>query len=457
MKKYTIKKLEPIRMLPKAHEHQWRSLLGQVNNDNSLKSALQVEKSKINDSGKIQTEVKHHPDKEEPEENGRRSARHKAQVAFNSHNTSQAICEDLLKQGYLEAFHDFFTLTMASTTPSFPERLALSEQQMSSLRNSLVHAEEEMTQGNFADACEVYMDVAEKYLETGSRQIAKYFFTKIIVLTERVHSESNSNSKSNYFQLFINAKLGLVKCLDQGKEGMNALSILEEIFLKTEIQKDFRNQVAKQLIELYKQQAATASKAEDLDLALEYCEKCLKVCVGAEFGKEEYLVALQVSEIYKRKKEIDKAIANIKGYIAKTNKLDRESAAKFEVSSYKLLAECYEVIGEMEEAENSYRNFYELLKVYEGTTDDHKAVACQKLGDIYWSKEKRPEAVKYYHEYFEETLKAKVKEQKAINNARVTLSVARAFDEFEDFAEYLQLSKNKFDDVLAYKKNRRIS
>jgi len=457
MKKYTIKRLEPIRMLPKAHEHQWRSLLGQVAGDSSLKTGLLVDKMKNSDSGKVQNEVKNHAEKEENEEAGKISARHKAQVAFNSHNTGQAICEDLLKQGYLEAFHDFFTLTMASPTPSFPEKLALSEQQMSTLRTSLVHTEEEMTQGNFADACEVYMDVADKYLEIGSRQIAKYFFTKIIVLTERVQSESKLNTKNNYFQLFINAKLGLVKCLDQGNDSLNALTILEEIFVKTEIQKDFRNQVAKQLIELYKQQAANANRKEDLDLALEYCEKCLKVCMGAEFSKEEYLVALQVSEIYKRKKEVDKAISNIKGYIAKTNKLDRESAAIFEVSSYKLLAECYEVIGEVEEAENSYRNFYELLKVYEGTTDDHKAVACQKLGDIYWSKEKRREAVKYYQEYFEETLKAKVKEQKAVNNARVTLSVARAFDEFEDFAEYLQLSSNKFEDVLAYKKNRRIS
>ncbi len=220
---------------------------------------------------------------------------------------------------------------------------------------------------------------------------------------------------------------------------------------------EFRPLVARQIIELYKQQGANASRHGDLPLALEFCEKCLKVCTGAEFLKEEYLLALQISEIYKQMQQVDKAILNIKGYISKTGKLDREFASKFEVNSYKLLAECYEAKQDMEEAENSYRNFYELLKVHEGTTEDHKAVACQKLGDISWSKEQRTEAVKYYQEYFEETLKAKMKEQRAVNHARVTLSVARGFGEFDDFTEYLQLSKNKFEDVLAYKKNRRIS
>lgn len=451
--KLSSKKLEPIRILPKLRKLQEDATFKFGESDNlkarphqPFQASVQPETHPSKETEKTQ--------KEEPESDLKTQTGNHASVEFISQNQKHIICEDLLRLGYLDSFHNFFALIVAGEH-LLRDKLVFVEKTLPELKELLMRAEDENSQGNFLQSISVYSDIAEKYVEAKVSVVARFFYERIIQLLQDFQREAKLESEV-FFQKFINAKLGLVKCYDLNTESAAALLILEEIYAKTNSNDDFKQQIALQLIQLYQKRGNEEERLGKYDSAVVFYQKCLSVCVESGLQKEECSLVLIVANLYKKMGDATRAIETIKIHHSKNVKLPRDFAVKFEISSLELLAKCFEKIHDLEEAENNYKNFYELLRLNDEYKDAYAGKPSLKLGDIYWRKENYKEGLKYYLDYFEEGLKSKNKNREIINKARVTLSVAKGFDEFESFMEYFQMSKNKVDDIIIFKKHRRI-
>lgn len=456
MKKLKLqpKKLEPIQILPKFKKLQDENMFQTVNSEQGkTKSNVPFQSAKAQDLTYQKDGEK--TLREDLEADGKSTMnQNHASVEFVSQNKKHIICEELLKNGYIESFHDFFSILIAEEE-KLQEKHALIEKTLIDLKLQLMKSEEELSQGNYEAVLLIYGEIAEKYLEANVEVISRYFYSKIINLLNRFKTEKKIDQQL-YFQKFISAKLGLVKCFNLDTESAIALMILEEIYNKTQDLEEYKSEIAAQLISLYQKLGNEEEKIKKFDKAIDYYWKCLLICVENSMQKEECLLILTIANIYKEKGDIQKAIQTVKEHNVKNIKLPKDFSVKFEISSFRLLAKCYEILEDFEEAENNYRNFYELLKGNDENRDLYAGEPSLKLGNIYWRKDNCKEALKYYLDYFEEGLKSKTKNREVINCARVTLSVAKGFDEFEDFMEYFQMSKNRTDDIIAFKKNRRI-
>jgi len=289
-------------------------------------------------------------------------------------------------------------------------------------------------------------------------EAARYFYEKVADVLQRLLAEGKIDPEV-YFQRFINAKLGLVKCFDFDRESASALLILEEIYTKTGKDDEVRQEIAQQLVNLYLKLGQMEEEGpgdKGLEAAIAIYRKCAQVCVESNMPKDEFTVVLRMGRAMLRSGQTHQAISLVQSHGQKNVKLPRELANRFEIFSFRLLAKCFEALGDFEEAENNYKNFYELLKVSEEHREAFGGKPSLKLGDICWRKENWKEGLKYYQEYFEEGLRSKAKNRETINHARVTLSVAKGFDEFENFLEYFQMSHCRVEDIVAFKSNKKL-
>lgn len=449
--KISSKRLEPIQNLPKLK----RLMEEQTFATHELRGESQMTGDLANSKAtEFANQTNDKTNKDDADFEQRAGARAQKSVEFVSQNQRLLISEELLRQGYIESFHNFFSLVIEGEA-KLGGKLMQVEKGLFELRDQLVRAEEEMAQGNWLKVISVYTDIADKYLEAKISQAARYFFEKVAALLQTYVNEDKIELEI-YFQRFISTKLGLVKCFDLNTESAQALQILEEIYIKTDKSDEYHGEIALQLVNLYLKLGQSEEDAKNYDLALKLLQKCLKVCIESNMPKEESTLILRISRVLKRMGRTEQSIETIKAHRQKNVKLPRDFAAMFDIQSFKLLASCYEKLGDFEEAENNYKNFYELLKLNEENKEFYAGKPSLKLGDISWRKENWKEGVKYYVDYFEETLKAKAKNRQLINHARVTLSVAKGFDEFESFLEYFQMSRNRMEDMISFKRNRRI-
>jgi len=56
------------------------------------------------------------------------------------------------------------------------------------------------------------------------------------------------------------------------------------------------------------------------------------------------------------------------------------------------------------------------------------------------------------NEYFEYSLKIKPTNREEINISRISLGIVSGLDSYNEFIEYLHISKNKSDDLINFKK-----
>ena len=83
----------------------------------------------------------------------------------------------------------------------------------------------------------------------------------------------------------------------------------------------------------------------------------------------------------------------------------------------------------------------------------YKSISSNKLGQIFWQKNKPQESIKYMNEYFELNLKMIPKNRNEINQARISLGIVKGLENYLEFIDFLHMSKNRVEDVIDFKKN----
>ena len=71
---------------------------------------------------------------------------------------------------------------------------------------------------------------------------------------------------------------------------------------------------------------------------------------------------------------------------------------------------------------------------------------------INWVKEQKIDSLKFLRENFNICIKEKKEDLCVINNSRVNLGIAEGLEDFDDFIDFLTISKNPIFDIIKLKK-----
>lgn len=431
--KFKIKRIKPITILPK------------------LKELSQTKFLHKNHSLKKQNLKNWQLDKEKNEE--MKNSKKDTKVEFNNQNSHILICEELLKKGYLESYHDFYKIFLEKE-----EKINLLTKEIEFIKIKLINIEKSKIEKNYLDYLKISYELAEKYLDI-KKSISKFFFEKILNSTEKIQLLITDKKTSKSLQeWYLKAKLGFIKCLDFWKESELAIKLLEEAFQSSKYSNLYKEQISEQLIDLQKKLAEKEENKENYDKALNHYNKCLNACKKVNNFELETEIALKVFQVHINKGDFKIPIDISKKYLANSHKLPKEKVLNFEIQCYKILAECYYKLNDFEEAENYYKNYYELLKNTEDTKMlNFKSEGANKLGRLFWTKGNKKQSVRYLEEFFDFSLRIDPKNRDQINESRVSLGIVQGLDSYSDFMEYLNMSKNKINDIINFKKTGRFS
>ena len=364
-------------------------------------------------------------------------------VDFSSQTAQKGLLKTLLAEGNVGAFADFFNLTS--------KIINFSESEMEAIKADLQRVEDELYSGKRLKALRTLYDIANSYLDKDNKDLARYFFDKILTVTKKWSLDEGNTPL--FDELFVKAQLGFIKCLDFKTESELALSILREASRN----KKYKESVISQLIELHGKMAEIEEYKGNHKMALDHYYKSLEACKETKNYDDESAVTLKIAKLLSVIEEVPKAVKLLKEGLQNAHRLRKSKPIYYEIECHRLLASCYELMNEWEDAELSYKALNELLKnVYEDKFTVYRSTANSKLGLLNWKKQNNKEAIKYFEDYFGDSLKVKPVSWKLANDARLTLGIAKGLNTFEDFAQYINMSKNKVDDVILFKKTGRI-
>lgn len=364
-------------------------------------------------------------------------------VDFSSQTAQKGFLRKLLSEGNVGAYADFYNLTSKIKQ--------LSEKDMEFIQSNLERVEDELFAGKRLKALKNLHDLANNYLDKDNKEIARYFYNKVLNVAKKWGFEEGN--QQNFDEAYVKAQLGFIKCLDFNTESDLALTILRE----ASYNEKYKESVTLQLIELHGKMADIDEVRSNYEQALDHYSKSLEACKTTNNFDEESSITLKVARLLSIIEEVPKAIILLKESLHNAHKLKKNKPIHHEIECYKQLAACYELLNDWDDAEVSYKSLNELLKhVHDDKFIVYKSTANSKLGLLHWKKNNNKEAIKYYEEFLGETLKARPRSWKLINDARLTLGTAKGLDTFEDFAQYINISKNRIDDVIMFKKTGRI-
>jgi hypothetical protein len=104
--------------------------------------------------------------------------------------------------------------------------------------------------------------------------------------------------------------------------------------------------------------------------------------------------------------------------LSNVNKIPKNKVLQFKIKFCQIIADCFNHVKDFDEAENYYKNFYELLKETEDVTlFKYKSLAADKLGKIFWQKDNRKNSIKYLIEGFDLGLKMVPKNRTKVNQS----------------------------------------
>ena len=425
MKNFTIRKLQPIGMLPKQKD---------------IIKKIGTGTSRVNDNQDQQQNTITLDITQDMYEENRDDLREK-------------VCEDVLKKGCVETFQDLFCILLEKDqNKSLGVTLNIND--IDTLKNKLIICEQKLYSNNPINGLCDYSNLAESFLEKKELILANYFFSKTIVLLEEMLLEKSSLKEVKVLQLYTDTKLGLTKCFEENGNEEMAVKVLKELLVKVQIGVELKNKIVDRLIELESQQIDKLLNINELQASLEKTDELNLFVTEKKFGLQEFKVKLKKACILSKMKKSEDSVKIIERILEMISYLPLNKQISCKVDCLELMADCQEKNGDVEAAENSYRSLHECLK---GDREHPlKAQICQKLGDLSWKKKNNIEAIKYLQENYEDLIRFDKCTQSEINLSKLSLALASTDEEFNHYAEYLNLSNNRLTDVLSFKRMKRI-
>lgn len=321
----------------------------------------------------------------------------------------QALCIDILVNGYVNSFVDFFYLTHRSDDES-ATRPPIPDDQLQYIQSQLSVAEKAHRRGDSDLVLSAYDKLASYFQETGDYKTSIYFFEKCLDIAESMDDLAQQGN--------ANLNLGLT----HGAMGDTGTAITfheKHLQLASEMDNDERLQAANhQLVEAYRRFAEEHERKNDNETAVSLYKKCLKAAADANDLRSEGLATYRLGvacasvgdkaasiEYHQRYLEICKRIGDQLG----------------EGAACAALAHSFKDLGDTKLSIRYLEKYLDIATRNKQSVA--QAEACAALGSIYSEQQNHERSVQYFEKTFE--IARAVGDRKLVDAARINLGMAR--------------------------------
>mmetsp|Transcript_43990 Transcript_43990/g.108920 ORF Transcript_43990/g.108920 Transcript_43990/m.108920 type:complete len:397 (+) Transcript_43990:1-1191(+) len=367
-----------------------------------------------------------------------------AEVAALPAADKHSLCLQVLTDGYVQSFVDFFYLTHKPDTSashedeepsSEPDRLVLPAEHLEFVRASLCEAEAARRQSETKAVFGSYHVLAELFATMTDYKTSVYFREKCLEISKLVADVEGELVASRELGV-AHEKLGNVP---------ESIKFYEKAHQLAQGDPVNQAQATRDLVMAYQAYARLMERSGDLPTALAYHQRCLQ---GAQESEDKSLAGnahYYLGQCLELVQEPAQAIDHYSRYLdlcKQGDDNDGQGAAAF------ALASAYQQTGDTASAVTQLEAFIDLAQ---GTGQVRlQAEACNSLGVIHSKQGDARSAVHYFERFFE--LARSLGDHKLIDKARVNLGIARGN---LVMGAYVQVVTSDLDALLKWK-NRRI-
>jgi len=352
-----------------------------------------------------------------------------------------AICLQILTEGYVQSFVDFFYLThkpeapAASGEDAAEDRSVLPAEKLDFVQKMLTEAEAARRQSETNEVYQSYQALSELFFSMSDFKTSIYFREKCLEIAKLVGYVEG--------ELLASRELGIAhEKLDNIPE---CIKFYEKAHQLAQGDEEASNKANRDLVQAYQRYAKACEESDELQLALEYHEKCVQ---GAVESGDKALIGsghYYLGKCLERVKEPQQAIEHYKVYLElckETGDNDGQGSAAF------ALASAYQQTGDIASAVTHLEAFIDLAQ---GTGQVRfQAEACNSLGVIHNKQGDARSAVHYFERFFE--LALSLGDRALIDKARTNLGIARGN---LVMGAYVQVVTSDLSSLLKWK-NRRV-
>ena len=342
-----------------------------------------------------------------------------AQAASELANDAD-FCQQLLFDGYVQSFVDFYHLTHRPD-PNAPDittapKIYASIQDMTFIRDNLVMAETSRRQGNTASVYIAYIKLADLYAASMDWRTSIFFHEKCLEVSQ-LTADARAEMSANH-------SLGLVSQKMADFDLARKFHERHEFIAK---QYDVLEEVAKSNVELYKVYTVLARKHEALNLydeALEMYQICLSAAKKSFDKTAEGDANGKIGTLLLRRGDAAKCVSYLREQCLIAQEMGN---AEGKCNASSALALAYETLGEKEKALNELKLVHAISEQAGDAALQSKA--CRALGTLY-SKigrlEDAHEALKtHYHLVNAAVPKDNVDKVSAVSRLHSTVAASR--------------------------------
>lgn len=339
----------------------------------------------------------------------------------------QTVCVDILTNGFVQSFIDFFYLTHR---PSSKERTPeegvsdddasdipiVSSEHMRLLQSKLIQAETAKRRaGQINVVYDSYNTLAKHFQDIGDHKTAVYFFEKCLEIA----------SMSVDVEGEISANHNLGDAYDKAGDFTNAIFFHERTLelARKEGDQSSETRSNRHLARVYVKEAERLDAEGDVENATKLNEKCLEttrqINEFVAIGEAHYRLGCSLV----KSGHAENAMPHLQAYVEVIEKTRDETG---EANAYSAIASAHEAMGKYDAALDALQQYLTCSKNIKNLS--FQAEACFRLGNIYNQKEMYDRAAEFFSQNYE-IVRIMISKNQAsldlLHRARMSLGVAR--------------------------------
>ncbi|KAM3132429.1 hypothetical protein pb186bvf_015529 [Paramecium bursaria] len=396
-------------------------------------------------------------------------------IQFSGEKDKQSISYEILTQGYVQSYTDFFYITYQSIPLLFHasaqmslfdhfnikeviyriyllkvkhQQINQSQDFLEDLKRSLIQAEES-TRYQLPDrsaALEGYLILAEQFQNNHQDYIVSAYFYKRVINIARQCNEQQFEGKGRLGYGKCHYQVGLID------QSINILEesqkLCEELGLET-----VSEQMSGQLIQIYNKMASEYEKGEgeQINQALHYYEKCREAAQKSGNYEAEGMICHKIGGLFLKMGNLQRSIQYQSKFLDIVKAQHKDDSKQKEMEAHASLAKCYIKKGDIDEAQKHLDQYHILAK--DQKLHNAQSDAGLMLAKLHQQKGNTAKSLEYFQQHFDcaKSEKSENKNRKLIDEARVTYAIAKANAYIDNYIKLVANSDKNLKALLDWK------
>ncbi|KAJ3087476.1 Tetratricopeptide repeat protein 29, partial [Phlyctochytrium bullatum] len=297
----------------------------------------------------------------------------------------QSICLDLLKDGFVKSYCDFFSMVFQNEEETF------SNDELQALQKLLSASELSQRSTDARPIYEAKKNIAQFFRKLNRSDLAVKYFKEALDSAKMLIGNK---------EIEVEASQNLGQVLEHYERPTEALDYYE---ISRKLARDANNVEAevknsKRIVGVRVKIAEQLEAQHDCHGAIAHYIQCLTIVQESNFDESlAYDLKFRLGKVYRQVGEIEKATEHLEDYL---HRCQAEGDTAKEGPAQAALASCYETSGDLDKAISHLTQFV-VMTQDEPSKRSALAHACNQLGILYNKIGQYEEAVKHFDKHFE--------------------------------------------------------